>query len=251
MDNSTSIVLSRLVAQTRAMDVSATNLANASTPGFRKERMLFSDYLVRQPGGTSDLRLPPGGGRVLTYTQDRATYRDRAAGAINHTSNPLDLAISGDGFFTINTPTGPRLSRAGHFERAVDGTIVDEQGQALLNSTGKPLQLAPADTVVTVTADGTIASENGTIGKIGVVSPSDQNKLRTEGNRLLASDSPTQQVAAPQILQGAIEESNVQPAQEITKMMTDMREFQFAAQFIQAEADRQQSAIDKITAQRS
>ena len=84
-----------------------------------------------------------------------------------------------------------------------------------------------------------------------MVSPSDQNKLRTEGNRLLASDSPTQQVAAPQILQGAIEESNVQPAQEITKMMTDMREFQFAAQFIQAEADRQQSAIDKITVQRS
>jgi flagellar basal-body rod protein FlgF len=67
---------------------------------------------------------------------------------------------------------------------------------------------------------------------------------------LLASDSPTQPVAAPKILQGSIENSNVQPTLELTRMMNDLREFQFTSQFIQAEADRQQSAIDKILQKR-
>ena len=71
--------------------------------------------------------------------------------------------------------------------------------------------------------------------------------MRAEGGRLLASDSPTHAVRAPQVLQGTLEESNVQPTLEITRMMNDLREFQFTTQFVQAEADRQQSAIDKIT----
>ncbi len=250
MDNATSIALSRIIAQTRAMDVTATNLANAGTAGYRKERMLFSDFLVREPTGTGDTRLPPGG-RVMAYTQDRATYRDQSAGAISRTGNSLDLALGSDGFFTVNTPAGPRLTRSGHFERATSGTIVDAQGQPLLDTNGKPIQLAAADVAITITADGTISSQNGTIGRIGVVAPADPNKLRPEGDRLLVSDSPTQAVAAPKLVQGAVEDSNVQPTTEITRMMNDMREFQFTTQFIQAEADRQQSAIDKITAQRS
>lgn len=249
MENATTIALSRLVAQTRAMDVIANNLANAATPGFRSERMLFSDWLVREPTVTDARSLPPGG-RVLSYTQDRATYRERDAGTLTHTANPLDLAISGEGFFTVLASTGPKLTRSGHFERSPNGTVVDATGLPLLDTTGKKLQLAPADTVITVAANGMISSQNGQIGQIGVVNPDDQNKMRGEGGRLLASDSPTSQMTAPQITQGALEESNVQPTLEITHMMNDMREFQFTSQFVQSEADRQQSAIDKITQRR-
>lgn len=250
MENATTIALSRLVAQTRAMDVTATNLANAATPGYRTERMLFSDWMVREPATTGAGSLPPGG-RILSYTQDRATYRNQTAGPVTHTANPLDLGISGEGFFTVMSASGPKLTRSGHFERSPTGTIVDAAGLPLLDTAGKPLQLATADTDVAVAADGTISSQNGQIGKIGVVQPADPNKMRAEGGRLLASDSPTQPVAAPQIVQGVIEESNVQPTLEITKMMTDLREFQFTSQFVQSEADRQLSAIDKLTTRRS
>ncbi len=254
MENATTIALSRLVAQTRAMDVTANNLANVGTPGFRAERVLFSDWMVKQsafveptPG---EPKIAPPGSRVMTYTQDRATYRSREPGPVAHTANALDLAIAGDGFFTVLAPGGPRLTRSGHFERGPDGTIMDASGYPLLDATGKKMQLATADTVITVAANGTISSQNGQIGQIGVVTPDDQNRMRTEGGRLLASDSPTKPVASPQISQGALEESNIQPTLEITRMMTDMREFQFTSQFVQAEADRQQSAIDKITQRR-
>ena len=137
MDNATNIALSRLVAQTRAMDVTAGNLANTTTPGYRAERMVFSDWLSRQHGGA------PSGGGTIVYTQDRATYRDRQAGQLSHTANPLDLALSGDGYFTVLGPGGPRLTRAGHFDLGTDGTVVDEQGNALLDTSGKKLQIPP------------------------------------------------------------------------------------------------------------
>ena len=241
MQNATAIALSRLTAQERAMDVTAVNIANASTPGYRGERMAFSDWLVKQtaPG------LPPGSSPIA-YTQDRATYRDPRQGTLTHTGNPLDLAIGSDGFFTVQAPNGPRLTRAGHFELSPTGSIVDEQGNALLDTNGQPLQLTPADTEISIAGDGTLSSENGQIGKIGIVAPVDAQAMQAEGDRLFAASGPTQPVTAPKLTQGAIEGSNVEPTLELTRMMNGMRQFQFITQLVQAESDRQQSAIEKL-----
>jgi flagellar basal-body rod protein FlgF len=242
MDNPTTIALSRLVAQSRALDVTAGNLANAGTPGFRAERVLFSDWLAREPA-----RAEPPGGQTLAFTQDRATYRDRQPGTLQHTGNPLDLAIGGaTGWFTVLPPQGPRLTRAGHFQLDATGRIVDEQGEPLLDVSGQPLQTTPTDTRLSVASDGTLSSENGQIGKIGVVQPADERRMTAEGGRLLASASPTAPVASPKLVQGAVEDSNVQPIVELNRMMNDLREFQFTTQFIQGESDRQSGAIEKI-----
>jgi flagellar basal-body rod protein FlgF len=244
MQTATDIALSRLVAQQRAMDVTATNLANLGTPGFKAERTLFADWLSRQTGTDS-----PPGGKTVAYTQDRATYRSQTEGALTHTSNPFDLAITGAGFFTLQTKQGPRLTRAGRFELQPDGTVGDIEGNALLDNTGQPIQLSPADTDIQVAGDGTISSQNGQLGKIGIVQPSDVNRMQAEGNRMFNPDAgvTTAAVAAPHIVQGALEESNVQAVQETTAMMNQLREFQFVTQFVQAESERQQTAIDKLT----
>ena len=246
MELPTNVALSRLAAQQRALDVTASNLANVSTPGFKASRVLFTDWLSAQTGTDA-----PAGDRKLAYTQDRATYREQQAGPLQHTANPLDLAISGSGYFTVSTPRGPRLTRAGHFTQQANGTIGDMDGNALLSTTGAPLRIAPTDTDITITADGTVSTESGQVGRIGVVNSTDENRMTAEGDRNLRADVPTEAVKLPQVVQGAVEDSNVQAVVETTRMMSDLRSFQFTTQFIQAESDRMQTTIDKITGGKS
>lgn len=238
----TYIALSRLVAQQRSMDVTAMNLANANTPGFRAERTIFSDWISRQTG----VDLPPGG-KSVAYTQDRATYREQQVGTLEHTANPFDLALNGDGYFTVDTSRGPRLTRAGRFTPLSDGRLGDSEGNALLDTTGRPIRLSGTETRVTIGGDGTITSETGRIATIGVVQPTDANRMTAEGARLMRADSPTAPVTIPRVVQGAVEGSNVQPILELTRMMNDLRTFEFTSQFVQGEAERQQAAIDKLT----
>ena len=169
--------------------------------------------LIGSAGSTTP---PRRAGEVqVVYTQDRATYRERQEGALTHTANPLDVAITGDRILTVATPRGPRLTRAGKFELMPDGTIADASGNALLNVNGRPMQVSPADTQISIAGDGTLSSENGQIGKIGVVHPDDPMRLQAEGAQLFRLDGATAIVASPKLVQGALEQSNVQPVLEL------------------------------------
>ena len=108
--------------------------------------------------------------------------------------------------------------------------------------------MSPPTRRCTWTATGTLASENGRLGKIGVVQPADPNRMQAAGSRLFSTESGHRARRPAQITGGALEESNVQPVEETTRMITEMREFQFVTQFVQGESDRQQSVIDKLTA---
>lgn len=234
------VAASRLVAQERAIEVTAVNLANVNTPGFQASRVQFSEWLSPQRNGAA---LP--GERQIAYTQDRATWRDALPGTLTQTGNPFDLAVRNGGYFTVATDRGPRLTRDGRFGLLPNGTIGDNAGNALMDVTGKPLQIAPGDTRIIITADGAVSSENGQLGKIGVVKPADPMKLQAEGASLMRADTPTSQLPHPGVVQGVVEGSNVPPVLEVTRMMNDLRDYQFATQLIQAEDDRIQSMIDK------
>lgn len=241
MDIATAVAASRLIAQQRGMEVTATNLANANTPGYRTTRMQFSDWLSRQ----ANAAVPPGG-RTIAYTQDRATWRDHRPGPVQQTGNPFDLALTGDGYFTVDTKAGTRLTRSGRFSPMPDGTIADGAGNPLLDTNGRPVQISTRDTRITIASDGTLSSENGQLGRIAVVRPEDPMRLSAEGGTLLESKSPTVPVANPGLVQGAVEDSNVQPIIEITRMINDHRQFEFVAQFVQAAAERGRDAIERL-----
>ena len=247
MQNVTTIALSRLAAQERVIDVAASNMANTGTPGFHAERMVFADWLVRQPAASQ-----PPGGQIIAYTQDRATYRDVRPGPMTQTGNPLDIAVGApDGYLTVQTAGGVRLTRAGHFELSASGTIVDGSGNALLDTQGQPIQAPLNDSNLSITGDGTLSGASGRIGRIAVVKPTDPQDLRPEGNRLFATAKPTAPVDRPDLVQGAIEDSNVQPVTEMTRMMSDLRTYQFISQLVQSEAERAQATIDKLTQKRA
>ncbi len=242
MENPTYIALSRLMAQERTMDVIANNVANSNTPGFKAQHVLFSDWLLG-----ADQRTASQGEKSINFAQDRATWRDRSSGTLTHTGEPLDLAIGSDGYFTVKTPSGDRLTRAGQFSLQSDGTVGDDDGHPLLDDSGSPLRVSEGDTGLTVAGDGTLSSQLRRIGKIGIVDATDPDRVFSEGSHLLRSDGPTTPVSQPRIVQGAIEDSNVSPMIELTRMMQLERDFQFVSQFAQSEGDRQQTTIDKMT----
>jgi flagellar basal-body rod protein FlgF len=241
MDIASTVAASRLVAQQRAMDVTANNVANANTPGYRTERVQFSDWLSRQ----NHVAAPPGGATVA-YTQDRATWREQQLGTLSQTGNPFDLALTGDGYFTVNTARGPRLTRDGRFGQMPDGTIADAAGNAVLDTNGKPIQLAPADTQITISDDGSVSSQNGQLGKIGVVRPSDPMKLSAEGGTLFRADAATTAVATPTVVQGAVEGSNVQPVIEITRMTEISREYERINRLMDQTSDLDSQSINRL-----
>ena len=93
--------------------------------------------------------------------------------------------------------------------------------------------------------------KNGRIGKIGVVKPNDPYRMKPERGRLFSAEGQTTPVEKPKMIQGAIEQSNVAPVVELTRMMRELREFEFTSKMVQAEGERQQTAIDKLTQKRS
>ncbi|WP_245704676.1 flagellar basal-body rod protein FlgF [Belnapia rosea] len=241
MDQPGYVILSRLSAQMRATQVLANNIANADTPAFRAERPVFAAHLTRASGESP----------AIAYSLDRATWRDTRLGPVATTGNPLDVALRGEGFFVLETPSGERYTRAGRFTQDQAGRLTDADGHAVLGAGGAPITFAPGDTRIEIQGDGTVRSENGVIGRLRVVRFADPQRLRAEGNRLYAAEDAPEEVPRPLLVQGAVEGSNVSPITEITRLTQDVRDFQFATQFAEREGDRLQSAIDRILRRRN
>jgi flagellar basal-body rod protein FlgF len=239
MDQPGYIILSRLSAQMRATQVMANNIANADTPAYRAERPVFATHLAR------------AGTERIAYSIDRATWRDTRTGPVSTTGNPLDIALRGEGYFVLETRGGERYTRAGRFTLDPTGRLADSDGNAVLGAGGTPIAFGPADTRIEIQGDGTVRSENGVIGRLRIVRFADPQRLRAEGERLYAADEPPEDIPRPQLVQGAVEGSNVSPITEITRLTQDVRDFQFATQFAEREGDRQQNAIDRILRRRN
>ena len=248
MDSPGYIVLSRLIGQLRANAVTANNIANADTPAFRSARPVFATVLERQQATGL-----PRGAREVSYSQDRATWRDERAGPLNTTGNPLDIAITApEGFFVIDTPRGERYTRAGRFVLDNQGQVVDQQGNTVQGANGRPLRVGPGESRIDVLGDGTLRTENGDNGQFRIVRFDDSQRLNQEGDQLMAAPDtmPARRLDAPGLVQGAVEGSNVRPILEITRMTEELREFQFATQMAEKEGERLGSAVERILKRR-
>jgi flagellar basal-body rod protein FlgF len=247
MDNAGYIILSRMAAQLRATAVIAHNLANADTPGFQAARPLFAEHLAAARAAA----LPPGA-RELHFTWDRATWRDTDPGPLRQTGNPLDVAIAGEGYFAVETPRGERYTRAGRFTLSAEGTVVDMGGNPVLSDAGRPLQIAPGDTDLTITADGTLAGRNGEIGRFRIVRFADPQALLAEGDRLFAAPpgAAPQPLDRPRLVQGALEGANVNPIVETVRLTEELRQFQFAVRLAEAENERILGTLDRLLRRR-
>jgi flagellar basal-body rod protein FlgF len=236
METASYIALSSQTALLRQLDVVANNLANASTPAFKAERVIFAEYIERQRAA---------GAPAVSFVEDFGSARDTSQGALTRTANPLDMAIQGDGYFKVQTPLGIRYTRNGRFQLDPTGQIVNAQGYALLGSGDAPINLPTDAADITITRDGSISTAQGEAGRITIAKFADERMLTPAAGGLYVTDARPTAAETP-VLQGMVEESNVQPIIEMTRLMNISRNFGFAKDLGDGEADRARNAIDKL-----
>jgi flagellar basal-body rod protein FlgF len=248
MQNALLIGLSRQVTLERQMDVVANNVANANTNGFKADRSLFEEFL--NSGAREDNFI--GSDRRVSYVQDRGTFRDVGQGPMEQTKAPLDLAVSGDAYFAVQTTGGERYTRDGKFSLNNVGQLVTSDGNPVLGNAG-PITFQPTDHDINIAPDGTVTVLEGTArtdsirGKIRLVAFDDPQKLQKQGLNLYGAGQAAQQAGAKStVQQGYIEKSNVNAVSEMGRMVEVMRAYQSIAALLQQQSDLHKSAIEKL-----
>ncbi len=242
METTSVIALSRQAALRRQMDVVANNIANVDTSGFKGERMMFIEHLVKSKGGES-LIAPK-----LAYVRDIATMTDLSEGPFETTGNPLDIAISGDGYFAVQTQQGEAYTRSGRFRLDEQGQLVNHKGHPVLSQGGAPVVFAPTDKKIEIARDGTISTENGELGKLRLVRFDAPQALKRTAGALFSADAnnPPLEATSAALVQGALESSNVEGIVEMANMINLHRTYDSVRSFINKEDERQRNMIKTL-----
>ena len=244
MDNSLLVSLSHQLASYRAMDVIANNIANVSTPGFKREAAKFEEFVAMMRPAEGQTGMQP-----VSFVKDAGTMRDSSQGNLDQTGATYDVAIAGPGYFQVQTPTGMRYTRDGHFSLNNEGNMVTSQGYAVQGD-GGAITIAPTDGQIVVAPDGTISSVlNGVtnlLGKFKVVDFPSTAALVKQGSNLYSTDQTPTVPANVNIRQGAMEASNVQPVIEISHMIEVMRAYEATASLSKSQEDLMRQAINEL-----
>src|SRR5947209_5676113 len=156
MENGSLVGLSRQIALARELDVVANNIANVNTTGYKSDNTVFHEFLM--PGARANQFR--GADRQISFVQDRATWIDFSQGAVQSTGNPLDVAVSGNAFLTVQTPRGERYTRNGALQVNSQGQLVTSEGLQVVGQNG-PIVFQPNDREISIGIDGTISVREG------------------------------------------------------------------------------------------
>ena len=230
------VALSRQIALTRSMDVSANNIANLDTSGFKRQTMLFREYLNGQTGQDQ-----------VSYVADSSTVRDLSSGSMRVTDAPLDIAIEGKGYFTLETAVGPRYGRGGQFQLNAQNEIVNPNGHALLSDGGARITLPAGAKDISVAKDGSVSADGAAIARIQPVNFENEQRLIHTADGLLRADGAEPFPAEGSFVrQGALEGSNVNAVTELVNLLQVQKDYQGVHRMIKGEHDRLVQAIREL-----
>lgn len=228
MDLSGYVALTRQSGLLKEIQSVANNIANLSTTGYKREGVVFAEMVEA---------LPVEGGSVA-MTAARGRFTDDLQGSLVQTGGDLDLAIEGEGFFTVDTAQGPRLTRAGAFARSPDGEIVNMDGHRLLDEGGGPITIPFEAKAVAVSADGTLSVDGEPVARVGLVTVEDQTKLFRESGVLFRAEGGTIPVESGRVIQGYLENSNVNAVAEMARMVEVQRTYEYGQKLMDQNDER-------------
>ncbi len=232
MESTGYTTLTRQVGLTREMQVIANNIANASTTGFRQEGLVFGEYVKRIEDGPS-----------ISMAQANVRNTSMIQGGLTQTGGQLDFAIEGGGFFLIETPAGERLTRAGSFSLSAFGDMVTQDGFRVLDAGGAPIFVPPDANDLAVSLDGTVSANGRPLSQLGLVQPTDPIDLVREDGVMFRTNGETEPVLDGRILQGFLEQANVDPINQIARMIEVQRAYEMGQSFLDAENERIREAV--------
>lgn len=230
--------------------VIANNIANSTTPGFKRQISVQEGFYQTFLGATKnfsrfDAMTAPGGGVKLTET-----FTDFANGIIAQTGNPFDVALIGPGFFAVETPEGLRFTRNGKFSLGVEGELVTNDGYKVLSVDGNSITLGAGS--VTFGSDGTVRVDGEVAGLIRIVEFDDNHMLTREGfNLYIASDAAQNRshpATSTTVAAQSLESSNVSTAGEMVQMMLALRGYEANQRVIMAIDETTRRLIDQVGA---
>lgn len=241
MENAQLIALSRQTALRNQLDVVANNMANINTSGFKSENLLFEEYLMPIAEATEFKEQD----ETLSYVLDYKTHTDFENGSFKLTGNELDIALEGDGFFVVQMGDGTEAyTRNGAFHLDSAGQLVTSDGRPVMTTAG-PLTFTREDGRIEIAEDGTIATELGVRGQIRVVAFDENQDLRKLGETLYLGEN----AGIPdrvRVVQGALEQSNVDGIYEVTRLIEITRAYESVAKFMKDADELRQQAISTL-----
>lgn len=260
------VPLSGQLAQQRKVETIANNVANANTVGFKKDQLVFKEHLAAYNADNVDIDIPrkefspadfyhtQGVENAMVAVDGSFTIHEQ--GQFIPTSNPLDVALKGDGFIEVLTPTGVRFTRKGNFSMNRDGEMVTDQGfkvlkalevspealrePASIGSIPKPedrVLKVPTNSKITFSLEGEVLSSAGSLGKLSVVEFADKHALKKEGNSLFITPDESNVIRTDiktTVNQGFLEGSNVNAIEEMSELIKAHRHFESIQKAINA-----------------
>lgn len=214
------VALSAQIALERRLTTIADNVANASTVGFRATGVKFEDVV-------SGL-----GEKSVSFASTGDTYLSPAAGSLRETGNPFDFAIKGDAWFGIETPAGTVMTRDGRFTMLETGQLVSIEGYPVLDAGGAPIQLDPRNGAPEAGADGVLRQNGQLVGALGLYEFTPGPNFTRYGNSGIVppgQPEPLVDRIDVGVAQGFVEESNVNPMLEMTRLIAVQRAFENTA----------------------
>ena len=221
-----------------SLDLLAHNLANATTPGFKADRELYRQYFSEETVGDENAPMLP----TLESHQT-----DFTQGSISNTGNPLDLALSGKGFFVAKGPNGPVYLRAGSFHATGDGRILTKEGYEVEIRTpdGQPFRIDPRSDLQ-IGKDGTISQGGVAAGRFAVVDFATGTFEKKAGNYFSFSTPQPIDAQNVEVHQGAVEQSNASAPELAVRLVSVMRQFEMLNRALTLGGEMNRKAVEEV-----
>lgn len=244
---------SGMMLQMARQDVVANNLANVNTSGFKKNVAIakaFPEMLMSRLGEVKEdasghkVNVPIEViGPLGTGAAVSGIYTDFDNNNIKQTENPSDLAIVKEGYFVVQTPEGQRFTRSGEFKINSEKLLTDNSGYPVLDVNDAPIEV---DGELVVDGEGNININGERVTKLKIVNFTNLQNLERLGDTLVNSDETPVEVEKPEILQGYIEQSNVNAVKEMVTLITVVRAYESLQKVVQAEEELNDVAINQV-----